>query len=104
MRKIFCLSFFLFAVAIRLLSQSVPLKGMVTDEKGVPLSGVSVTARGTRLGTTTNEEGRFTLSVPSNVSVLIFSSINYAMEEMAIGSKTNFTVTLKAAAKDLTEV
>ncbi len=56
--------------------------GRVTDSKnGTPLSGVSVTVKGTRTGTTTNQDGLFRISVPEN-SVLVFSNVGFADKEV----------------------
>jgi len=103
MRKVLCLLLFLTAAG-SLWAQNKVLNGLVRDDKGVPVSDVSVTAKGTSVGVTTNGEGRFSITVPGGVNTLVFSSINFATQEVAIGKTTSFSITLQSATKDLTEV
>ncbi|MEJ7674539.1 MAG: carboxypeptidase-like regulatory domain-containing protein [Chitinophagaceae bacterium] len=56
------------------------------------------------MGTTTNSEVNFTLSVPNNANTLVVSSVNMATQELSIGSETNFTIALKAGDVNLQEV
>ncbi|HWJ29772.1 MAG TPA: TonB-dependent receptor plug domain-containing protein, partial [Flavisolibacter sp.] len=70
------------------------IRGLVKDEKGAPLSGVSVTVRGTQSGTTTNENGEFTIDVnPSEI--LDFSIIGYKKASVTVGSNTDIIVKLE---------
>jgi TonB-dependent starch-binding outer membrane protein SusC len=86
-------------------AQEKTVTGKVTDEKdGSPISGVSVTIAGTNTGTTTGVDGSFSLSVPSNAKVLIFSFVNYATQEVTIGTRTSFAVKLSSEEKALAEV
>jgi iron complex outermembrane receptor protein len=77
----------------------------VTDSKdtsGVP--GVTITAKGTKTGTATKSDGTFTLSVPSNVTTLIISSVGYATQEVSIGGQTSIEVSLVATSGNMNEV
>jgi TonB-dependent starch-binding outer membrane protein SusC len=77
--------------------------GRVTDARdGSPLSNVTVTARGSRTGTSTDGDGRFRISVPANAT-LIFSSIGFADKEVRVTGAT-VTVTLDVAERNLQEV
>ncbi|PHM11889.1 hypothetical protein B6D48_23910, partial [Salmonella enterica subsp. enterica serovar Paratyphi B] len=58
------------------------ISGKVTDEKGEPLPGVSVVLKGSKTGTATNTEGTYTLSIPDDNAVLIFSYVGYTPEEV----------------------
>ena len=81
------------------------LKGKVTDaEKGDGLPGVSVLIRGTNKGTTTNANGEYSLQIPDNGAVLVFSFVGYEPQEMAIGNQTQLNIALKADIKALNEV
>lgn len=84
-------------------AQNKTVTGKVTDEKGNPVSGASVTVKGSKSGTTTNASGAFTLSVPSTATTLVISYIGYSMQEVAIGSG-EVSVSLKPDASSLTEV
>ena len=78
--------------------------GSVSDEKGDILLGVSVAIKGTTLGTITDADGTFSLSVPNEKAVLVFSFIGYLTQEVAIGNKTKFAITLQEDSKILGEV
>ena len=95
-------------IALLLGSYSVVLAqtevtGRVTDARdGAALSNVSVTAKGSRTGTTTDNDGRYRLSVPSD-AVLVFSSIGFSSKEVRVTGST-LNVTLDVAQRDLQEV
>lgn len=77
------------------------VKGKVTDaEKGEGLPGVSILIK----GTTTNPNGDYSLSIPDNNAVLVFSFVGYEPQEMAVGNRTQLNVSLKADIKSLNEV
>jgi len=80
------------------------VNGKVTDNTGVGLPGVSVLVKGTSSGTATNADGAFTLSVPDQNSVLIFSFIGFATQEVQVKGQSNLAVTLMPDAKALEEV
>ena len=79
------------------------IKGKVTDNRGQPLQGVSITVKGTSLATVTNETGDFTLNAPEN-GILVFSFIGYAVKEVLINSQLMINVELKATVEELGEV
>ncbi len=73
----------------------VKISGKVTDEKGVGISGVSVTVKKSNAGTTTNEDGTYTLSAklkPGNNTV-VFSGVGFTAKEsvVSIGGGTDYT-------------
>jgi len=80
------------------------ISGRVTDDKGVPLSNVSVTVKGTTVGTTTAPDGSYSLSVPAEGNTLVFSSINMAPQEVRLGSTATISVMLTAQERSLEEV
>lgn len=83
---------------------SVTVTGLVTDPSGEKLPGVSIAIKGTPLGTTTNANGEFSLSVPSEKSVLIFSFVGYSTREMVVDGKSKLNVVLQVDNKALDEV
>ena len=103
MRKLTLLMLSFFVFAGTLLAQRT-ITGKVTDDKGNPLSNVSVVAKGTTIGTTTKADGSYTLTVPSNAKVLEFSSINMTPERADIGQSSIISVTLQSATKSMDEV
>ena len=80
------------------------VSGIVTNEKGDGLSGVSVTVKGSANGTTTDAEGRFRLSVPDEGVTLEFSSVGYQPRTLSIGSQSIVTIQLKEVAAGLNDV
>ena len=105
MRKLVSMTIVLLLCIMQVFAQDKTVTGKVTDEKdGTPLAGVSVTVKGTSVGCTTGADGRLRLSVPSTARVLIFSSINFATQEVSIGNKSEFSVKLVSEEKALSEV
>lgn len=82
------------------------ITGTVRDDKGVPLPGVTVLVKGTSLGTSTNADGSFTLSLPDeqNNGTLVFSFIGFATQEIPISGQRVIDVTMATDAKALEEV
>jgi TonB-dependent starch-binding outer membrane protein SusC len=75
---------------------------VISDSARVPLSGVSVTLKGSRTGTSTNNEGRFTISVPEKgTPVLVFSSVGYTNQQVSIGGKSSLQVVLTSTASNM---
>ncbi|GAB4008631.1 SusC/RagA family TonB-linked outer membrane protein [Spirosoma sp. KCTC 42546] len=68
-----------------------------------PIPGVNILVKDTQLGTTTDGNGSFSLNVAPNVT-LVFSSIGFAGQTLAIGNQTQLTVTLQEAEQSLGEV
>lgn len=67
-------------IVFSLQAQNSNVTGKVTDEKGTPLAGVSITVKGTKRGTLSSQEGNFTISA-SPKDALIFSAVGYAIQE-----------------------
>ena len=66
-------------------TQDRVITGSVTDSKdATPLIGVSVLVKGTKIGTKTDADGSFRLTVPANAQTLVFSSVGYGQQEVAI--------------------
>ena len=69
------------------------ITGRVTDaETGDPLMGVTVFVVGTQVGTNTDRNGRFSLTIPDGSETLAFSFIGYVRQEVAIGDRTEFNI------------
>lgn len=82
----------------------VTVRGTVTDEKGEALIGASVSVKGTTVGTITNFDGQFSISVPSNSDVLVFSFIGYDSKEEKPGGRTQMKVVLSEKMEGINEV
>ncbi len=70
------------------------ISGTLTDEKGEPLVGASVTAKGTTVGGVTDENGNFTFVAPEKATTLVASFVGYKSLEIPIGSETVFKISL----------
>lgn len=81
MKKIAILIFLLLPTLI-LFAQERIIKGVVTDETGIPAPGVSILVKGTTVGTTTNMNGEYTLKVPLSTASITFSYIGYTTTEV----------------------
>ncbi len=79
------------------------VRGVVTDESGRTLPGVSITIKGSTIGTSTSPDGSFNINVPEG-GTLVFSSIGYETQEVAINGKTIVNITMKQTDRSLTEV
>lgn len=103
------LSTFLIAVLMLLVqftasAQQKRLSGLVKGEDNAPLPGVSVIVKGTTVGTITDNDGKFTLSVPADARTLVFSFVGMTTQEITIGDQTAFDLVLKEETRGLEEV
>ena len=91
--------------ALPLLAQDKAIEGKVTSsEDGSSLPGVNVSIKGTTRGTTTDANGAYNLTVPSNAATLVFSFIGFKSQEVPIGTKTVINALLTADASQLEEI
>lgn len=79
------------------------ITGTVISVDNRPLSGISVIAKRSGAGTTTDENGNFRIDVAEN-DVLVFSSVGYLTQEVTVGNQTSIRVILVAEEKSLQEV
>jgi len=96
MKKIALLLAF-FAIGLNvLLAQTKEITGIVTSsEDGGTMPGVSISVKGTSLGTITDMNGRFVLKVPADTKTILFSFVGMASQEIAIGNQSVLNVQLK---------
>ena len=78
--------------------------GLVQDAQNAVLPGVSILLKGTTKGTTTDADGRFSLNVLNEGSILQVSYIGYVTQEIAVGSRSDVSITLLEDDKTLNEV
>ena len=105
MSKTLLLSFLLlFTIHSWVQAQNRTITGTVTREEAGNLTGVSVVAKGTKNGTTTDANGTYKLSVPTTATTLVFSAVGMSTIEELIGGRTTIDVQLKSEANQLSEI
>lgn len=90
-------------LAVSVYAQSRVITGTVTDEANSPLPGVNIIAKGTTTGTTTDLDGKYSLSVPAD-AILSFSYIGFISQEHEVGNRNVIDIQLVADVKSLSEV
>ncbi len=96
MRKMLVmLAILLFTTGVLLAQKTIT--GKVTDEKGDPIANASVVVKGTTSGTTTKDDGTFSIILPSNAKILLITSIGSKEKEVNIGSNASFTISLTSS-------
>lgn len=68
--------------------------GVVTDPNGLPIPGASVVVKGYTMGVTTDNDGRFTLSLPPDAKSIVISFVGMKSQEIVIAGKTTINVKL----------
>src|SRR5690606_10068604 len=81
----------------------VSISGTVLDQNGDPIPGVTVSVSGTGIGTATDIDGKYSLSVPEG-STLIFSFIGFEPQSILVGDQSIIDVTLSEDISSLDEV
>ena len=87
----------------QIFAQNVNVSGKVTDQNGEPVVGATVLVKGTKTGTSTNVDGRYTIKCAPN-AVLVFQSIGYSSIEIAVNNKSVVNAVLRDDANVLSDV
>src|SRR5438128_1539408 len=72
------------------------ITGKITDDRQVPLSGATITVKGTKVATSTDAAGNFSINVPQNGKTLVVSFVGMQAQEVSIGSSDAVSVSLSA--------
>lgn len=81
----------------------ITIKGTVTDQSGEPIPGVTVSIPGTGIGTATDLDGNYSLTVPEG-STVVFSFIGFQSQSIVVGNQTEINVTMEEDVASLDEV
>ena len=106
-----CLKFTLFGSLLvlfnftALLAQDVTVSGtVISSEDNSSIPGVNVLIKGSSTGTTTDLDGKYSLSVPGSESFLIFSSVGYTTVEIQVGNQSVIDMSLVPDITQLSEI
>ncbi len=86
-----------------LMAEVNQVTGKVTDETGSPMPGVTVVLKGTSNGTITDIDGNFSIDIPSNNGVLVFSFVGYLSQEVTLNNQSNLSIQLSPDSMSLEE-
>ncbi|MCY7420383.1 MAG: SusC/RagA family TonB-linked outer membrane protein [Chitinophagaceae bacterium] len=104
MRKLILIVSAVFVFVLNATAQNRTVTGKVTDEKGAPLEGVSVTSANGKQGTQTGKDGMYSISVPESVKNLTFSNVTFVPQSISIGKNTVLNIGLRSVDSKLEEV
>jgi len=85
-------------------SVNTTITGMVTDDKNLPLPGVSVKLKGSSIGTSTDVNGKYKLMVTGAKDTIIFTAVGFAPQEIAVNGRSLINVKLISKEGNLEEV
>jgi TonB-linked SusC/RagA family outer membrane protein len=94
----------LFFCAQAVFSQTKTINGVVSDNSGIPISGVSVTVQGTSNSAVTDFDGKYELKNVSSDNKLVFTFIGMVTQVVAVGGNSSVNVKLNDSSEDLKEV
>ncbi|GAA4332507.1 SusC/RagA family TonB-linked outer membrane protein [Flaviaesturariibacter amylovorans] len=105
MRRKYLLAALMLPISMQVMAQERRITGRVTGDGNQPLANVSVMVRGASTGTVTNEQGQYSITVPNERAVLVFSFVGFGSREETVGSRGSIDVAMRAAAtNNLSEV
>ncbi len=75
--------------------ENIPITGRIIDESGAPLPGATILVVGAGVGTVSDEEGSFSITVQSENDTLLIESIGYLTQSIQVGAQRNLNIVLK---------
>ena len=84
-------------------AQTRIVSGTITEDGKVPLPGVSVSVKGVKSGTQSSVDGKFSINVPANAT-LVFTYLGFKTKEVLVGNSNNLSVILELSASALDQV
>lgn len=104
MRRLLFFMLGMLLISAQLLAQNRTVAGKVTNSLGEGVANVSITVKGSTIGTTTDNSGSFSLNVPSSAKSLVVSSVGYQDQEVPIEGKNSIQINLSNADRAMSEV
>ena len=102
LKRVIVITFLLVATLPAFAQKKV--EGKVTGSDGKPVFGANVSVKGTTITTSTTSEGVYSITLPANASVLVFSYVGYDSYEINVSGKSTADVTLNLQSTNLNEV
>ncbi len=93
----------LFLLLSNFITAQVKVSGVVSDDKGLSIPGANITIVGTKVSTSTDFDGKYSIDVPAN-GTLLYSFIGFNTQKVAVDGRKTINVILKSAAEDLKDV
>ncbi|MCF6348368.1 MAG: TonB-dependent receptor [Flavobacteriaceae bacterium] len=90
--------------SLRTLILQQQISGLITDESGEPLPGATIIVKGTNIGTSTDFDGKYSLTAPDDATTLVITFIGYKTIEVEIDDRSTINVQLKTDTASLDEV
>ena len=75
-------------------SSQLKVSGIIKDDAGSPLIGVTIVVKGTSSGSVSNSDGSYTITVPYAEATLMVSYIGYAPQEIGVNNRTRIDITM----------
>jgi TonB-linked SusC/RagA family outer membrane protein len=103
-KKIFFMFLLTGLLHTQVYAQDIKISGSVYDDNNELLAGITVSVRGTTQGVVTDNKGEYTLTVPNDSCILVFSALGYQTQETKIGKRRIITVIMKEEVEEIGEV
>ncbi|TDW48138.1 TonB-linked SusC/RagA family outer membrane protein [Flavobacterium sp. 270] len=84
--------------------EKITVSGIITDDKGIPIPGVTILEKGTKNSIATDFDGKYVIEVAGKESILVFSYIGFKTQEVPVGEKSKLNISLKEDTSTLDEV
>jgi TonB-dependent starch-binding outer membrane protein SusC len=104
MRKLIVSLTIALAFILNATGQDRTISGKITDDKGLPIEGVSITTPDGKSGTQTNAEGNYKITLPPGVKSLTFSAVDFEPTTKSVGNSANVSLSLVRGDRSLSEV
>ncbi|EOR96550.1 TonB-dependent receptor [Arcticibacter svalbardensis MN12-7] len=105
MKQILSSLFILCILVTHVIAQDRTVTGTIKGKDDeLPLPGVSVRVKGSQQGTQTGSNGLFSIKIPGNNAVLVFSYVGYTSQEINVGTRSTIDIVLTSDSKQLGEV
>ncbi|MEQ6119604.1 TonB-dependent receptor [Reichenbachiella sp. MALMAid0571] len=90
-------------VKIKTAIEPIKLTGVITDEMGEPMIGVTVRVQGSNTGMITDVNGKYSIEADTD-AILLFSFVGYITEQIPVGNRTVIDVQMRLDAQQLEEL